>query len=347
MRLDQTLVLSTVQSIEDPLLFTRGRAPRGRLLVSLALLCLTALAVLPVSVARATPSSQQRALARELYTKGQQLFREGDYVAAEHSFEEAYRVAPTPIVLLSIAECQVRTEQFEHAADTLETYLREKPDAKDRNEVRTQIETLRHKPAALTVSTNIAGADIWVDGNDTGMSTPADLSLSPGVHTVTVVRDGYVRAEQSIRLSPAGRDTIRFTMMPEAHEAAVAATQTTPSEPAEAASGRHTGTAFWVATGVGIAAVGAGVGLGVTALMKEKAYDKKGAATEKKQKQGDRIALSADICYGIATAAAVTALVLYLTSGSKDSAEAAPQQAWRVAPSFSHDGAGLAARAEF
>jgi tetratricopeptide (TPR) repeat protein len=313
--------------------------------VSFLLLCMAALAVLPVGVAHATPSAQQRALARELYTKGQQLFREGDYPAAEHSFEEAYRVAPTPVVLLSIAECQVRTEQFERAAETLETYLREKPDAKDKNEVRTQIETLRHKPASLTVSSNIAGADIWVDGNDTGMSTPADLSLSPGVHTVTLVRDGYVRTDQSIRLSPAGRDTIRFTMMPEAQAPVAAAAAATASEqPAEEPSGRHFGPAFWAATGVGIAAVGAGVALGVIALKKVDEYNAN--PTQKRLDQGERIALSADICYGIAGAAAVTAVVVYFTSGSKKSAEAQPQ-AFQLAPSFARHGAGLAARTQF
>jgi tetratricopeptide (TPR) repeat protein len=310
---------------------------------TLTFLCLTALAVSPGAIAHATPSSQQRALARELYAKGQQLFREGDYVAAEHSFEEAYRVAPTAIVLLSIAECQVRTEQFERAAETLETYLREKPDAKDRTEVRTQIETLRNKPAALTVSSNIAGADIWVDGTDTGMSTPADLSLSPGVHTVTAVRDGYVRAEQSVRLAPAGRDSIRFTMMPEAR-APVAAAPVQPATPAEAPSGRHTGTAFWVTTGIGIAAAGAAITMGSLALVKEKEYNE--MATQKRHDQGQRIALSTDICIGVAAAAAVTAVVLYLTSGSGGGEEAAPQ-AWHVAPAVARGGAGLSAQAQF
>lgn len=312
----------------------------------LTLLCFAALAVGPGAVAHATPSSQQRALARELYTKGQQLFREGDFRAAEHSFEEAYRVAPTAIVLLSIAECQVRTEQFERAAETLEIYLREKPDAKDRAEVRTQIDTLRSKPAFLTVSSNIAGADIWVDGSDTGMSTPADLSLSPGVHNVTVVRDGYVRAEQSIRLAPAGRDTIRFTMMPEAREpVTVAPTSVTPdSEPAQE-SGRHIGPAFWVATGIGIGAIASGVTLGVLALKEDKEYKKH--PTEKRADQGDRHALFADISYGIAGAAAVTAIVLYFTSGKKSEETAPDTQAWRIAPTFARQGAGLAAHTEF
>jgi hypothetical protein len=214
--------------------------------------------------------------------------------------------------------------------------------------VRTQIETLRSKPAFLTVSSNIAGADIWVDGKDTGMSTPADLSLPPGVHNVSVGREGYVRAEQSIRLAPAGRDTIRFTMMPEAQTPVTVAPATVvPDAPPAEESGRHFGPGFWAATGVGVAAIASGATLGVLALKGEK--DFKDDPTSKRADQGERFALFADISYGIAGAAAVTAIVLYFTSGTSKSAEEAPAapQAWRVAPALGRNGAGVAARAQF
>src|SRR5688500_1477170 len=90
-------------------------------------LWLSALAPHGVALA-ATP--QQKAQAREAYAKGQALFREGSYAEAERAFEEAYRIVPNAVVLLSIAECEVRTEQYQRAIDTLEAYLREKPDAR-------------------------------------------------------------------------------------------------------------------------------------------------------------------------------------------------------------------------
>jgi hypothetical protein len=135
-------------------------------------------------------------------------------------------------------------------------------------------------------------------------------------------------------------------MMPEAQAPVVAAAAATVTEqPAEEPSGRHFGPAFWVATGVGIAAVGAGVALGVIALQKEDEYNAN--PSKKRLDQGNRIALSADVCYGIAGAAAVTALVVYFTSGSKKSEEAKPPQALQFAPSFARHGAGLAARTQF
>jgi hypothetical protein len=157
-----------------------------------------------------------------------------------------------------------------------------------------------------------------------------------------------VRAEQSVRLAPAGRDTIRFTMMPEAREpVTVAPTSVTPDTAPVEESGRHIGPAFWVATGIGIGAVASGVTLGVLALKEDKDYNKPGHATIKKADRGDRHALFADISYGIAGAAAVTAIVLYFTSGKKSEEPAPDAQAWRVAPTFARDGGGLAAHTEF
>src|SRR3954447_22996463 len=58
------------------------------------------------------PTPKDKARARELYAMGQQMFRQADYTGAQKSFEEAYKAVPNPIVLLSIAECQVRTQNF-------------------------------------------------------------------------------------------------------------------------------------------------------------------------------------------------------------------------------------------
>jgi outer membrane protein assembly factor BamD (BamD/ComL family) len=85
----------------------------------------------PVGHAQSTASNKARA--RELYTQGQQLFRQGDFAAAQRSFEDAYRAVPNPVVLLSVAECQVRAEDFAGALSSLRQYLTEKPTAPDRS----------------------------------------------------------------------------------------------------------------------------------------------------------------------------------------------------------------------
>ncbi|WP_319580116.1 PEGA domain-containing protein [uncultured Methanospirillum sp.] len=45
---------------------------------------------------------------------------------------------------------------------------------------------------ALSVSSKPIGAEIWIDGSDTGMVTRSDIrSLSPGTHNLTLVKSGY------------------------------------------------------------------------------------------------------------------------------------------------------------
>src|SRR5688572_6778415 len=97
---------------DDPRRFGMTRLVRRlAALLACALFLTAAMSTLSQSSALAqTPSMKARA--RELYTKGQQLFRQGDYAEAQRTFEEAYVAVPNPIVLLSVAECQVRSEQY-------------------------------------------------------------------------------------------------------------------------------------------------------------------------------------------------------------------------------------------
>lgn len=293
------------------------------------------------SALAATP--QQKAQARELYAKGQQLFREGNYPDAARAFEDAYRLVPNAVVLLSIAECETRNEQYQKAIDTLEMYLREKPDARDKVEVRSQIDALRAKPAQLTVESEPPGAAVWIDESDSGRRTPAELSLSAGHHVVGLQLDGYVHAEQGVDLTPGERETARLNLIREAEPPP-------PPPPApepvavEERGPRHTTPLFWAATGIGAAGLLTGITLGALALKKEKdfnAHPTKGSAD-----QGERMALFADIGFGIAGAGAITALVVYLTSGKKGGA-AQSDQAWHVAPSLGSGGGGMAAHTRF
>jgi tetratricopeptide (TPR) repeat protein len=304
--------------------------------------------MIAVAVARAQPPAQQRAQARELYTNGQQLFRQGDFSGAQRAFEEAYRVVPNPVVLLSIAECYARTEQYQKAIDTLRTYLAERANAPDRAQVEAQIQTLQSKPAVLTVQSNVTGAAIIIDSQDSGHTTPADLSLAPGEHSVALDFSGYVPAQQSVNLAPGGRDSVLMTLIEEP-PAAVAETQVTEPAP-KVEAGRHATPAFWVAIGFTVAGTVTGAVLGGLALKKNKEYDDN--PTSALADKGERLALFSDVGTGVAVAGAVTALVLYLTSGSKGAPAGEQQatetpQAWSLQPSIAKNNYGLAGTLRF
>jgi tetratricopeptide (TPR) repeat protein len=304
---------------------------------------LSALLVFVVTVQAQSPA-QQRAHARELYTNGQQLFRQGDFGGAQRAFEEAYRAVPNPVVLLSIAECYVRMEQYQKAIDTFRSYLSERSNAPDRPQVEAQIQALEKKPATLTVQSNVGGSTIAVDGRDSGHVTPAELSLAAGSHSVAITHDGYVPAEQTVTLTPGSRDTLRIMLTAEQLPAVSEAP--TPEPAPVASSDRHGTPAVWTAMAFTGAGVVVGSVLGGLALKKKHEFDK--APTKQLADKGERLALFADVGFGIAIAGGVTALVLYLTSGKKaEPAADQPAQAWSVTPTLARGNYGLAGELQF
>lgn len=57
------------------------------------------------------------------------------------------------------------------------------------------------KVASLAVSSTPAGAEIFVDGRSVGSSTPATVNeLNRGQHAISLKLDGYVEAEQAVRV---------------------------------------------------------------------------------------------------------------------------------------------------
>lgn len=286
-------------------------------------------------------SGNNTAKAREAYARGQQLFRQGDFVAAQASFQDAYRAVPNPIVLLSIAECQVRTEHFGDAVTSLNQYLTERPTAPDKAQVEAQIAKLKEKPGFLEVTSTPSGARVLVDGVDSGKVTPAELGLGAGEHTIALELEGYVRVESKVAVEIGSRQPVNATLEalpppPEPVAAAPVETQTDTNDK------KRVDTALWVATGVAGAGLVVGSILGGLALKNKGDFDD--APTEAKADKGERLALFADVGFGVAAAGAVTALVLYLTADDEQQPAA---QAFQVAPAISKTGAGFVGNLRF
>ncbi|MFO8071888.1 MAG: hypothetical protein R6V85_08435 [Polyangia bacterium] len=79
-------------------------------------------------------------------------------------------------------------------------------------------------------------------------------------------------------------------------------------------------TAFWLATGTaGLALISGGV-FGLTALSEKRRFETNPSSQAKRR--GEARALAADVSFGIAAAASVAALVLYLTDDGGESGPA-------------------------
>lgn len=295
-----------------------------------------------VSVGHAQPASN-RARARELYAEGQKAFRAGEFAKAQRAFEDAYRAVPNPVVLLSIAESQVRTEDYAGALASLRQYLSEKPGAADRAQVEAQIANLEAKPGFVSLESAPPGAMIWVDGENTGYLTPNELSLRAGPHTIALTLDGFERFEQPVEVEIGSRQRLSITLTPEAPPV-VAEPEPEPTlEQEQPQRVRKASPAVWAAVAVaGVTAI-TGTGLGVAALAKEKDY--KESPSDSLQDKGQRLALFADVNFGIAAVAGITAVVIYLTSAAPP--PEAYEQTWVVAPSLTQRELGLSGQLRF
>lgn len=175
--------------------------------------------------------------ARALDKEGAKAYGEGRYEDAIRAFEEAYRLGGPAFELWNVAKCHLRLERPSLAAEMLERYLSLPNLPKgDREEASQQLEALRKRPSALTVSSARDGAEVLVDGKRAGR-TPLSISVRPGTHTVTVKHGGeepytrevearYGRAltvDASARASPEERDERRPPPPPNPYDEATSA----------------------------------------------------------------------------------------------------------------------------
>lgn len=178
---------------------------------SLALALLAGALAFP---ALAQPSGDAVAEAREHFERGIEFFNEGRNDAALAEFERAYQIAPTPPVLYNIARVHEALGDSVSATDAYTKYLEDAGDSlnrRRRSEVIASLERQRARIAFVTVTSNVEGASISVDGVDVA-TTPLDgpLRLSAGQHTIGVRAAGYDSVRRAVQL--AGGDRVALEL---------------------------------------------------------------------------------------------------------------------------------------
>lgn len=335
----------------------RSRRPGARLfaVVATQLLAL-ALFALAGSIASsahaqgaaAAPTNEARATAREAYGRAQQLFQAGDYAGSEAAFMEAYAAMPNPIVLMGVGESRERAGNLAGAIEAFERYLAERTDAPDAAVVRTRIEGLRAHPATLAVRSAPSGAGITLDGEATGRTTPAELEVAAGEHSITLSLEGHAGASRSLDADPGAHEQIMVELTPVAAEPALGdgepIPETVPEDHASQDEAEDVNTGVWVTAGISAGALLMGTVIGFLALSEESGFND--APTADSADRGEKLALFADVAFGIAAAAALTGVILHFTQGSDDDDDETATRV-DVAPAVGPHGAGLTAQVRF
>jgi tetratricopeptide (TPR) repeat protein len=294
----------------------------------------------PAAAAEPTPEAKEAA--RVAYGKGQTAFAAGRYDEARIAFEEAFAAVPNPIVLLSVSESRAKLGQLKEATAALERYLVLRPDAPDRADVEAKIKALGSTPAFVTVTSKPPGAQLTIDDAPTPQTAPAQLELSPGKHVLKYALPGHVSNSEVLEVDPGARYELEVVLQPAPPEApppvAVAPPPAAPPAPPTAA--------IWITASLGAAGIITGSVLGILALKAKSDYD--AMPTEEGADKGERLALFADVGFGIGIMALTTTAVLLFTQDTSPTEEA-PTEAARieVIPQVSPTAASATARVRF
>lgn len=273
--------------------------------------------------------------AKELFSWGQKLYKQARYAEAVEKFEEAYAVRPHPVIYFNIGKCYEQLGDTAKALRSYRDYLRLSPDASDRETVSDAIANLERRLREkglqqLMVFADPPSAHIAVDGRELGTS-PVSVELVAGNHQLVVTAEGYEKVERSfvmqlsratemsISLRPVGqKDAPLASDAPKKEEKPALDPGPPPppppmvSEPVPQKKGR---TWTWVAGGVAVASLGAGVGMGVASGVNNEQLLKTPPGPDKNVQQlhdaSRDFAIGADVAYGVAAVAAITAVVLF------------------------------------
>jgi Ni,Fe-hydrogenase III small subunit len=256
----------------------------------------------------AEPTPEQREAARLAYDRGRKLFAENKFADARAAFQEAYDNVPNPIVLVSIGECQLRLGNYEDSHDAFTRYLAGRPDAPDRADVEKKLAEIAAMPATIVITTAPAGAALKVDGQDSGKVTPAEIQIPRGEHTLELTLAGHTAITEPLTAKAGVRHELHAELQPVPAPPPPVAPPPPPPAPEPASPPTE---ALWISGIVGATGIVTGTVLGFLALSERSDYDANPTAAS--ADRGERLALFADVAFGVGAMGALTALVLYVT----------------------------------
>ncbi len=265
------------------------------------------------------------ARAREEFMAGIAHFQAERYSEAIHSFQVAASLVPSADIWYNIARsyeelARSRGEatDYEQAIEHYRRYLTARVDPPDRATVEQQIANLEERLESVRLASQVVpttgtlrlrsereGAVVRIDDREIGR-TPLedDIALEPGTHRIRADLDGYVPFLADLTITTGTTTSARIELVP-AHRY-------------RATHGDRIFT--WVAWGLGVAALGAAIGVGIYAADQQSRalnpYDANGLEAARGISGWSDAALGAAIGFG------VLGLVLFFVEGNAVGTEA-------------------------
>lgn len=157
----------------------------------------------PGSEAQATPrltkvpatlAQADAVRAQTLADEGMRAFENRQFALARARFEDAFLLAPKPVLLYNLARSAEEQGDAEHALLCYQRFLRQWPDASDAAEVRRRSRILsavlrETAPGRIAVLDAPAGADVYIDDAPAEAPVASGWARAPGQYALKLVTD--------------------------------------------------------------------------------------------------------------------------------------------------------------
>ena len=199
--------------------------------------CMIALAIAP---AAAEPSDANKQLAAAHYKLGSTLYDQGRFDEAFDEFEQAYQLAPKPLVIFHMARARQHAGKLDEALGLYKRYLQQEPNGKGAAEATAQVAAIQKQ---LDDAKAAAAAK----------ATPPPPPPPPDTHVATTPTPTPTPEPDTATRPDLRPDHVAATVAPDHDDAGTAAITTTP--PPEGAHHQ----VRWPWIGAAVAAVALGV----------------------------------------------------------------------------------------
>jgi tetratricopeptide (TPR) repeat protein len=268
-------------------------------------------------------------LAKGHFESGRAYYNQARYKDAIREFEEAYRLAPLPVLLFNIAQCYERIGDLLKAVEFFKQYLKKSPEAEDRKAVEEKIRSLqeRIKQTAINLITTEEKATVYLNGKEIG-TTPLKESIKvlPGSHTIQIEKKGFKSLTLQV-VVPVGQElTVQGKLIPLPPKIPPSITppkkkkeiiKTSPLIKKEIRPKKRFWT--WVCIGSGATFLTAAIitgGLAISKANKAKQFPKDSEDYDSYASKSKTYGLISDIGWGLTGAAIIGSTLLFLLEGN-------------------------------
>lgn len=139
--------------------------------------------------------------ARDLWYRGVDAFRAGNYEEARRAFAECYQLMPKSDVLRNLSISEIQSGHYVSAARHLKQLLAAPGDLSGnvREEATNRLAQAEAQVGQLDIGVDVSGAEISIDGTVIGRSPlEGNWYIEPGQHEVIISKAGYPSESRQI-----------------------------------------------------------------------------------------------------------------------------------------------------